>query len=96
VEVLEGLGNAQHSSGLLEQALQSYKKAASLLQRQLGSKAKKSPIKDIIRVFNVMGNLSLDMADMEAAKKFFREAARLSGRKQSFLEKRSAPCAGAA
>lgn len=96
VEVLEGLGKAQHSTGLLDQALQSYIEAASFLRRQRGSKAKKSPIKGIIRLFNVMGNLSLDMADVEAAKKFFAEAARLSGRKQSFLEKRLPPCAGAA
>ena len=77
IEVLMGLGQAQHSMGYLDQALRSYEEAANLL-RQCKRRGKKGSAQHIARVLNIMGNLALDMSNVDAANAYFAEAAALS------------------
>jgi tetratricopeptide (TPR) repeat protein len=79
VEVLVGLGQSQHCTGRLVQALASYTEAAKLLRyrKQRGNRVSAH---HIARVLNIMGNLALEMNNIPAASGFFAEAASLSER----------------
>lgn len=79
VEVLMGLGHAHYAAGNMDQALKAYEDAANLL-RQSQQNGHRTATQHIVRVLNIMGNLSLEMADTAAADGFFAEAAKLSGR----------------
>jgi tetratricopeptide (TPR) repeat protein len=97
VEVLMGLGQAQHSMGNLDAALASYEKAAIVLQ-QRQRKGQRFSARYMARIFTTMGNLSLDMNNVEAANDFYRQASIVSGGKQApiVVERLSHPCAPAA
>jgi hypothetical protein len=91
-----GLGQAQHSTGCHEQALRSYEAAATLL-RHNKQKGKKVSPEHIARVLNIMGNLALDMSNVDAASAYFAEAASLSENSPATVEIKDLPvCAAAA
>ncbi len=96
IEVLMGLGQAQHSTGCHEQALRSYEDAATLL-RHNKQQGKKVSSEHIARVLNIMGNLALDMSNVDAASAYFAEAASLSENSPATVEVKDLPvCAAAA
>lgn len=94
LSVLTGVGDAHQSSGLIDQAMKSYEEAHKLLRR-IKEKGGKNVTQHMIRVLNIMGDLSLDVANIEAANRFFAEAARLSGQRYVYVN-RVPPCAAAA
>ena len=94
IEVLMGLGQAQHMNGLLDKALRSYEEASNIIRKRLG-KGNCNASKQLIRVLNIMGGLALDMVDSDTANKFYIEAAQLSGREPAIV-KCIPPCAAAA
>ena len=96
VEVLMGLGQAQHATRRLDQALGSYQEVLKLLRgrRQGGNK---ESAHHIARVLNIMGNLLLDMSDVASANALFAEAASLSEDNiTSVAVNERPPCAAAA
>jgi tetratricopeptide (TPR) repeat protein len=96
VEVLMGLGQAQHSTGCLDQALRSYEEAVNLL-RHCKRRGKKGSAQHVARVLNIMGNLALDMSNVEAANAYFAEAATLTETSSTTATVKDLPvCAAAA
>ena len=97
VEVLLGLGQTQQLRGLLDEALQSYNEAVTLLRGNRKENRYNCPNKAIIQVLTVMGNIYIDMSDLDSANTFFAEAAHLSGEKKKLLlEGKPSSCAAAA
>ena len=97
VEVLVCLGQTQQLRGILDEALQSYNEAVALLRGNRKKNRYKCINKTIVQVLTVMGNISIDMADLESANTYFAEAAHLSGEKQKLqLEGKPSCCAAAA
>jgi tetratricopeptide (TPR) repeat protein len=91
-----GIGQAQQSMGQLDQALQSYEDAAILL-RQCKKRGKKNADQNIARVLNIMGNLALDMSNVDAANAYFAEAATLTESDAATVSVKDLPvCAAAA
>jgi hypothetical protein len=49
----------------------------------------------MVHVLNIMGDLALDMMDIQSANRFFEEAAQISGQEHIVFNE-SPPCAAAA
>uniref|UniRef100_A0A7S1Y635 Kinesin light chain n=1 Tax=Grammatophora oceanica TaxID=210454 RepID=A0A7S1Y635_9STRA len=88
IEVLLGLGHAHRMMDAPRPALRAYEEAVDLL------KTSNRPVEHIVRVLNIIGNLLLEMSDVEEANKIFAEASQLSG--DDTAEDVELPCAAAA
>mmetsp|Transcript_8680 Transcript_8680/g.12381 ORF Transcript_8680/g.12381 Transcript_8680/m.12381 type:complete len:270 (-) Transcript_8680:167-976(-) len=86
IEILMGIGQTQQSLGLLDEAFKSYKEVERLLRRikppRRAGLQKTAFDSRIINTLKIMGDLALDMSDMERAMSFFAEAAKLSGKEE--------------
>jgi tetratricopeptide (TPR) repeat protein len=94
IDVLVGLGESQHALGLTTQALKSYDEVSRLLREGKG-KGLPNTTRQMVHVLNIMGDLALDMMDIQSANRFFEEAAQISGQEHIVFNE-SPPCAAAA